>query len=93
MLFHNGDYVEFYDRDHSLYPDAVRGHVVLEYRPPRDLAGSDDDILVRLDPGQGGWSGEDGYYYWWVRPRKLALLKSTHSQQRPISPIFYEVRL
>lgn len=93
MPFYDEDYVEFYDRSHSHYPQTARGHVVLDYRPPRDIGGEPGDILVRLDPGQGGWSGEDGYYYWWVRPRKLALLKSTHSQQRPISPIFYEVRL
>lgn len=93
MSFHDGDYVKFYDRDHRRYPEVICGYVCVGYQPPRSLEGADGDILVRLDPGHGGWAGGDGNYYWWISELKLFLVKRAQRCLRPVSPIFYEVRL
>lgn len=93
MSFREGDHVEFEDIDNHVAAGVTRGRALLEYTPPYNLGcRSRDTVLVRVDEGYGGWSGGDGYYYWYAKVSTLRLIGRAHQLKRPISPIFYEVR-
>jgi len=95
MTLWEGDHVEFYDARNRPNADGItRGRVLLLYTPPVNLGRrSDGVVLVRVDVGYGGWCGGDGYYYWYVPVEKLTIIDLRRSTKRPISPIFYEVRV